>query len=256
MKRVKKILEIGGGYGYLMKDFLQCVNNDGLEISMLDISPYLLEKQKETLTKFPVVFNNEDFLETDSAYLSTFDLVILNENLGDFPTLININREVFQASYEAHDLDLQKMFIFFEKYNLDRTFLPEIFHFNLGALQAVEKLCMTGVPYVFLGEHSCEAFAPAWSRLYIDIQSTGVPEKICLKGHDEYTIKFSYLQKIAETLGYECLRGPFADFIPLAITEKLRFTLASHGYDSDDGEVICQFVEDLFKYEYLILINH
>jgi len=78
MKRVKKILEIGGGYGYLMKDFLQCVNNDGLEISMLDISPYLLEKQKETLTKFPVVFNNEDFLETDSAYLSTFDLVILN----------------------------------------------------------------------------------------------------------------------------------------------------------------------------------
>jgi len=254
MKSIKKILEIGGGYGYLMKDFLLCANNDTLEVSMLDISPYLLEKQKETLREFAVVFKNEDFLDTDSAYLSTFDLAILNENLGDFPTLININRELFECSREAYDPDLQKMFHFFKKYDLDRT-LPEIFHFNLGALQALEKLCISRVPYIFLGEHSCEASAPVTPRLHIDIRSTGIPERISLKGHDEYTIKFSYLQKIAEMLGYECFRGPFADFIPLAITEELRFTLASHGCGRDDGEMICQFVEDLYKYEYFILIT-
>lgn len=254
IKNIKKILEIGGGYGYLMKDFLDYNDAAAFETSMLDISPVLLEKQKEILKGFPVVFRNENFLETNGAYLSEFDLVILNENLGDFPTLVNVSRELLQMHGEADDPSLQKMFYFFRKYDLDRT-LPEIFHFNLGALQVLEKLCVSGVPYIFLGEHSCEAALPAIPRLHACALSTGMPERISLKGHDEYTIKFSYLQKVAETFGYEYLRGPFADFVPLAITEELRFTLASHGCGRDDGEMICQFVEDLFKYEYLILIR-
>lgn len=119
----------------------------------------------------------------------------------------------------------------------------------------MEKLCASGIPHIFLGEHSCEAVVPEALRLPIHIESAGTPEKISLKGHDEYSIQFSYLQKVAEAFGYACVRGPFADFIPFKITEKLRSIMVSQGRSSDDDEIICQFIEDLYKYEYLILGN-
>lgn len=83
----------------------------------------------------------------------------------------------------------------------------------------------------------------------------GAPEKIPLKGHDEYSIKISYLQKIAEAFGYTSFRGPFADFIPFTITDKVQYALASQECGGDEDEIICQFIEDLYKYEYLILKN-
>jgi hypothetical protein len=252
MKDIKKIIEIGGGYGYLMKDFLDC--NRLLEPYMLDISPFLLLKQKETLKGYHVAYKEEDFLETDIAFLKEFDLAILNENLGDFPTLVNLNQEIFQLSSGTAEPGLGKAIHYFERYQLERP-PPETFHFNLGALQTLEKLCASGIPHIFLGEHSCEAKVPEGLQLPIHVESTGTPEKISLKGHDEYSIQFSYLQKVAETLGYEAIRGPFADFIPFTITEELWSIMASQGRFGDDDEIVCQFVEDLYKYEYLILVN-
>jgi hypothetical protein len=252
MENVKKIMEIGGGYGYLMKDFIDC--NTSLEPYMLDISPYLLERQRETLKEHCVTFREEDFLETDPALLKGFDMAVLNENLGDFPTLINLDQAIFQLSPGAGDNDLTQAIYLFKQYSLGRPG-SETFHFNLGAVQALEKLCAAGIPYVFLGEHSCEAHVPETLRLSIHIESTGVPERISLKGHDEYSIQFSYLKKVAEFFGYACIRGPFADFIPFTMTDELRSIMASQGRFSDDDEIICQFIEDLYKYEYLVLMN-
>jgi hypothetical protein len=252
MKNIKKIIEIGGGYGYLMKDFLDY--DKSLEPYMIDISPFLLQKQKETLREYSIVYREEDFLQTDSAFLKGFDLAIMNENLGDFPTLVNLDQEVFQLSFGIVDRDLAQAIHFYEQYKLNKPG-SETFHFNLGALQALEKLCASGIPYIFLGEHSCEAHAPETLRLSVHIESTGTPERISLKGHDEYSIQFSYLQKIAEFFGYTCIRGPFADFVPFTITDELRSIMASQGRFSDDDEIICQFIEDLYKYEYLVLMN-
>jgi hypothetical protein len=252
MKNIKKIIEIGGGYGYLMKDFLDC--NRSLEPCMLDISPYLLRQQKETLGEHRIAYRGEDFLETDTVFLREFDLAILNENLGDFPTLVNLDQEIFQLSSGTANHDLAQAIYFFEQYRLERP-MSETFHLNLGALQALEKLCALGIPYIFLGEHSCEAVVPEALRLLVHIESTGTPEKISLMGHDEYSIQLSYLQKIAEAFGYACIRGPFADFIPFTITEELRSIMVSQGQYKDEDEVICQFIEDLYKYEYLVLIK-
>jgi hypothetical protein len=252
MKNIRKIIEIGGGYGYLMKDFLDC--NKSLEACMLDISPYLLGQQKETLRERRVAYREEDFLETDPAFLKEFDMAIMNENLGDFPTLVNLDQEIFQLSSGTDNDELARAIYFFEQYKLDRP-MSEAFHFNLGALQALEKLCSSGIPYIFLGEHSCEAQVPDTLRLLVHVESAGTPEKISLMGHDEYSIQFSYLQKVAEAFEYICVRGPFADFIPFTITEELRSIMASQGRFGDDDEIICQFIEDLCKYEYLILVN-
>ena len=85
--------------------------------------------------------------------------------------------------------------------------------------------------------------------------SDGNPRRITLKGHDEYTIKFSYLQKIAAHLGYKTIRGPFADYIVPNPHGELKASLATRGLYSDNEEVICHFISDLYEYEYLILIN-
>ena len=263
MENIKSIIEVGGGYGYLMKDFLD--RNSSLQTCMVDISPFLLQKQKETLSQYNISYREEDFLETDPALLKGFDLAILNENLGDFPALTNLNQVMFKSSAERSypaagcgaiiDPTLLAAFHLFEKYDFG---LPEgeSFNLNIGAIQALEKLCSSGIPYIYLGEHSCEACVPDVLRPFVHIESTGNPEKISLMGHDEYSIKFSHLKRVAHALNYNAIRGCFADFIPVDFTEDLRFIMTSQGRFSDEGEMICQFVEDLYKYEYLILIKN
>ncbi|MCX5811530.1 MAG: hypothetical protein NT178_03175 [Proteobacteria bacterium] len=252
MENIKKIIEIGGGYGNLMKDFLD--RNRLLQPCMLDISPFLLGKQKETLGQHDVFYREEDFLETDPAILAGFDLAVLNENMGDLPTLTNLKHEIFQSSFEITDPALKRVLNLFEKYSFSRP-KQETFNLNIGAIEALEKLCHSGIPYIYISEHSCEAVVPGSLRSFVRVESTGNPERISLMGHDEYTIKFSHLQQVARSFGYTYIRGFFADFISFDMTENLRFILSSGGRYSDEDEMICQFVEDLYKYEYLILIK-
>jgi len=250
MGNIRKVIEIGGGYGYLMNDFLD--RNGTLQPCVTDISLFLLGKQKEALSRYSVSYREEDFLETDPSILAGFDLAILNENLGDFPSLTNLNRELLQSSHEILDTNLITLLHLIEKYKFD---LPEdeTFNLNIGAVLAVERLCVSGIPYIYLGEHSCEALAPEALRSIVHIESTGSPERIPLMGHDEYTIKFSYLEKVARASGYDVIRGPFADFVCFDLTDRIKSILWSRGQHSDEEEIICQFVEDLYKYEYLIL---
>jgi hypothetical protein len=252
MSNVSRILEVGGGYGYLMKDFLE--KNSPLKVCMLDISPVLLEEQKKNLRGFSVDFREEDFLETQASDLSGFDLAIMNENLGDFPSLINLSVQMFERQIEDNDIVLKWVKELFAKYSLERP-QGETFDFNIGAMEALEKLCRSKIPYIYIGEHSCEATVSGEVRSLFQIKSTGNPERISLAGHDEYTIKFSYLQQVAALHGYKSIRGPFADFIPFTLSDEARYALTYGGHYSDEAEMICQFVEDLYKYEYLILIK-
>jgi hypothetical protein len=235
-----------------MKDFLE--KDVTLRACMLDISPVLMEKQRETLTAFPVEFREEDFLETQTSHLSGFDLAIMNENLGDFPSLINLSVQMFERQIDDNDPVLKWVKELFKKYSLDRP-QGEAFNLNIGAIEALEKLCDAKIPYIYVGEHSCEASVSKEMRSFFQIKSTGNPERIGLAGHDEYTIKFSYLEKVGAFHGYTAIRGPFADFLPVALTDEAKYALMYGGHYSDEAEMMSQFVEDLYKYEYLILIK-
>ena len=50
------------------------------------------------------------------------------------------------------------------------------------------------------------------------------------------------------------VRGQYADFIEFDMTDRLNFILTSHS-QKDEHEMIRQFIEDCFKYEYLLLIR-
>ncbi|HPD55982.1 MAG TPA: class I SAM-dependent methyltransferase [Smithellaceae bacterium] len=246
---VRDILEIGGGMGYLLRDFLEL--NPNIRATALDISPHLLNRQKETLQKYNVEFIQADVLKKDAAFFSRFDLIILNEIMGDFPALIPQNNF---PSDKTEDL------IYFESQakhfanEYDISFAPDE-AINIGALTLLENICRAGVQYVYLSEHSCEAAPPDDLRNMLQITPAGMPERITLKGHDEYTIKFSYLQKIAVAFNHKVRRGPIADFLPLKFCDKLTAIMRVKTPATDEQEIIQQFVYDLYKYEYLLLIK-
>jgi Fe-S-cluster containining protein len=247
-----RIMEIGGGYGILMKDFLR--KRRVTRATMLDISPFLLSRQQETLAGFNVSYVWADFLAVEEDIIQGHDLVVLNENLGDFPMHLDIDRTALLSPSLAPDPAMKELRRLFGTYDLEvPTQSP--FHFNTGAVLAVEKLCRLQIPFIFIGEHSCEASVPDPYRRLIRISAPGQPERIALKGHDEYTIRFSHLERTASCFHYRVVRGPFADFLPFSLTDRLCWLMSLPAAESDDGEIIRHFIEDLFQYEYLILIR-
>lgn len=247
---LKTVLEVGGGLGYLMRDFLSLAPH--LQATMLDISPFLLQKQKETLSGFPVNFREMDFLKMSLSDLRSFDLAILNENLGDFPALVFDESQPRKNDPETIR-SLKRMADYSEEYDLEFTPTENI---NIGALEAVEKLCGADIPYIYLSEHSCEASLNNPHFPHHNFTARGVPEKITLQGHDEFTVKFSHLQKIARSFRYRVIRGQYIDLFPLDFNDRVKTALQSSTPLTDDHEIIQQFVYDLYKYEYLVLINN
>ena len=61
LHEVHNVLEVGGGLGYLMHDFLSL--NPALSANMLDISPYLLEKQERNFIGIQCQFLSKRHIE-------------------------------------------------------------------------------------------------------------------------------------------------------------------------------------------------
>lgn len=246
LKHAQSILEVGGGYGFIMHDILEKYN--GLTSAMIDISPYLLEQQKKTLKDHAVTFILQDFLQIDPAQLHAYSHIIFNENIGDFDTAVNCTLEGLHMSENETAAEILRLI---EKYQLEVPHNSP-FNINLGAIQALELSCNAGAAVIYMSEHSCEAVVPDDFKEIISIPVSPFPEKISLKGHDEYTIKFSHLETIGRQEGYTVKRGPLADFIPFDYTDRIRFILRSHS-QKDVHEIIRHFIEDLYKYEYILL---
>jgi len=251
-ERFSHVVEIGGGYGYLMRDFIAL--RPSLKVTMVDISPRLLDRQREALRGYDVRFVEGDFLETDPGILAGADLVIMNENLGDFPTLLDLTYEDMAGDGNGAAEAVRRARDLIRRYRLDYP-SEGTFAFNLGAAQAVEKVCSAAVPVVFICEHSCEAKVPEDLRRLINLPSPGLPERICLKGHDEYTLKFSHLEKIARFYAYGVFRGPLADILTPRLDGRLKALWTVGANLSDEGELLRFFAEDLYRYEYLLLVG-
>ena len=251
LEQVHAILEIGGGYGYLMHDILTI--NPNFRVTMADISPFLLNEQKKTLNEFPLHYLLSDVNDLPETVIRDHDLVILNENVGDFPTAVDIPAALlYHDSWAQGDPGLLKIRSLFETYSFPA---PEgdRFNFNLGAVETTEKLCRARVPFVFISEHSCEARVPDPYQDMISVSASGNPGRIALKGHDEYTIKFSHLELVAGQSGYHVLRGPLADFIRPDFNDSLMWLLKRRHSSRHEHEILRHFVEDLYQYEYLLL---
>jgi len=233
--------------GYLMRDLLTLAPH--LQTTMADISPFLLQRQKESLAGFSVSFLETDFFKMPLPDLRAFDLVILNEVLGDFPTLAAESEPSLSEDPAAARLS-GRIADFETTYGL--RFAPAE-NINIGALEAVERLCRAGVPCIYLSEHSCESSFSDPSFPSMNFAPSGNPEKIPLKGHAEFTIKFSALEKVARAFSYEVLRGPYTDLLPVSFNDRVTAALRAPTPLSGRQEILRQFLYDLYKYEYLLL---
>jgi len=251
LEQMRRVIEIGGGYGYVMRDLL--ARYPGTRSAMLDLSPLLLERQRTTLAGMPVQFFHDDFFNFDKDFYAGFDLVLMNEIIGDFTTACDVDpAAVYAVTPACPDPLLSNIKRIVSTYGFA---LPkEPFNLNIGAIEAVEKLCSAGVKCVYLSEHSCEASVQDDLKEILHVSGPGNPERIPLRGHDEYTIKFSYLEQVARSFGYRTARGQYKEFIAPVRSGKLNFILTSNS-QKDEHEIIRQFVEDLYKYEYLVLMR-
>lgn len=242
-----KIMEIGGGYGYLMRDFIDL--NPELIVTMVDISNFLLEEQKRRINGKYIQFKNIDFFSLSDNELIHNDFIIMNEILGDLPSLCNLAIDDLQKNTTQEIVYFKDCI---NKYSLDVSDNDNI---NIGAMKAVERICQNKIKYAFFGEHSCESSVNEHYKDLVQISATGNPQRIILKGHEEYSIKFSYLEKIASFYDYRIYRGSYYDILPIAKDDRIVFIFKSNSIN-DEHEVIKHFIEDLFQYEYLLLIRN
>ena len=249
-KRCNKVMEVGGGYGFLMRDLLG--NRSGINTTMVDISPAMMRFQRQTLDGFQIRFLQSDFFNIDQDLIQDQDLVIMNEIVGDFPTACGITHHMLAgARQENASFDSIREYI---KQGIITLPENEPFNLNIGAIMALEKVCSCHVPYIFLSEHSCEATVTDHMAKYINLMPSGNPEEIRLIGHSEYTIRFSDLESIARAFGYTVVRGNYTDFIKVDFSNRIHRIFKSKS-QKDDFEIIRHFIEDLYIYEYLLLVQ-
>ena len=231
----KIVVECGGGYGSLMKDFLKHFVPD--KVFMVDISGRLLNIQRESLKNFKnVEFVNANIFDFLADFGENIDIFICNEVMGDLETITDIKKSNFKNIY-----------------SVDLSYLPEIFNFNSGAVKLLEFL-NGKVSAAFLSEHSSTYTIPEkFKDILEDEKKDFSPRRIELKGHAEYTVNFQMLAEIAEKMGFNVYREHFLDFLPLKKDKLVEFVLSSKSHQTELHEIIFEFYNHVKEYEFLFL---
>ncbi len=249
-KLCHKVMEVGGGYGFLMRDLLR--NAPDIKATMVDISPAMMSFQRQTLDGLHTRFLQSDYFDIDTGLIQNQDLVVMNEIVGDFPTACGITQKmVTRGNHDNTTFDNIREYV---KKGIITLPDDEPFNLNVGAMMALDRVCSCNVPYIFLSEHSCEATVTDHMSAHITLNPSGNPEEIRLIGHSEYTIRFSDLERIARFHGYTVMRGNYTDFIKVDFSNRVYRILKSNS-QKDSYEIIRHFIEDLYIYEYLLLIK-
>lgn len=248
-----KVLEIGGGYGTLMKAFAAKANPR--EIVMADISPKFLEIQKKSLEGLEnVTFVLSGAHEFLSSARDCFDLVIANENMGDMDTLTGLARDALLKTVSKGPPfgsdETGRAARLLHLYGLPLPGEGEV-TINAGALELVEGL-KGKARAVFLSEHSANAKARPPYEFLVPL-ADGKPRAIKLAGHTEYTIDFDHVERTARLSGFNVERLSMPEFLGVRTDEGVRFMAAAQCTGLGNAEEIHEFLNHVKEYECLFL---
>ncbi len=248
-----RVLEVGGGYGTLMAAFLDRVPLG--EVTLVDIAPFFTERQRSALAgRAGCRFVSEDVFAFLAREEAGVDLVVSNENLGDLPTVIDIRREDLERALARGGAGgpLGAVAEKVRRYGLDLGDAPEEFAFNLGAIRYVELLAARA-RVVFLSEHGADTvLPPAYAFLPLET-GDGYPRRIRLKGHDEYSIRFGHLERVASALGYSVRRFHMAELLGLRRDEGIRAMARVSSTASEVAEAVHEFCTHVAEYQCMVL---
>ncbi|MBI5015853.1 MAG: methyltransferase domain-containing protein [Deltaproteobacteria bacterium] len=249
------VVEVGGGTGSLMAALLDAVPLR--TVTMVDLSPAFLGRQRAALEGR----SGLEFVQSDAAAFvrglgRSVDLVISNENIGDFPTAVGLSRDdvaIAGAAGGADDPVTGRVAELVRRYGLDLSGAPETFAFNLGAVEYLEALAPVART-VFLSEHSSDSEVPEPFAGFIAAPpSDGYPRRVPLRGHDEYTIRFGHLEQVALRLGYRVRRLPLMALLGLRDDDGVRTMVRCPNRLSETAEIVHEFFFHVAEYQVLLL---
>ena len=162
LKPGARILEVGGGYGRLAERVL--TNFPDVSVTMADVSPVFLNRQRELLEGFGgrVNFVNSDAFEF-LGNTGDFDLIVANEVLGDLPAIVDIRKsdliEFAKSGRAPKGLDrsgvecLSRALDYINDLGIDIGSAPDLINLNTGALKFM-LAAMERTPALWVSEHS------------------------------------------------------------------------------------------------------
>jgi SAM-dependent methyltransferase len=164
-----RVLELGGGLGYVAHDAIARLRGAGREVdyTIVELSPVLADAQRKRLAGVPgVTWVVGDVLAIDLP-AGGFDLVIANEMVGDLPATQASRADVGLALDGTGNADRDKLrelsaIAADTGVNIDDA--PEPFYLQVGALDAVARIARWLAPG---GHAAITEFgdANAWPRL-------------------------------------------------------------------------------------------
>ncbi|MBL8785790.1 MAG: hypothetical protein JNJ59_12860 [Deltaproteobacteria bacterium] len=193
-----KVLEIGGGLGFMAKAMVEALQAKGREVTyhIFELSPVLAAAQRERNAGLPVTVHMGDVL--NDAFPDTgYDLVLANEMIGDlFAVKLDHARfglgegEIDDAKFEA-GLDASGVAgALIRKYGVPIGDAPDPFYLNIGAWQLCERLIDVMKPG-----------ASAWITEFGDMGKW--PLLSTHLDHPELSIHFGHLGLVAKQIGFD-----------------------------------------------------
>ncbi|HXT63329.1 MAG TPA: class I SAM-dependent methyltransferase [Pyrinomonadaceae bacterium] len=192
------VLEIGGGTGTFARAFIQQARATvgSLSYQIMDLSPVLAESQRRVLTDIQPAVNHvvQDATELDLPG-HTFDLIMANEVIADFPV----------ASVERVTEDAGRKFAgegaaCLEEYGLSTEDAPSRFYVNSGVFRFLERAWNHLNPggEVIVSEYGGESLYPR--------------ESFHLN-HSEFSIHFGHVIECARKIGFNCRLAKLTEYL-------------------------------------------
>jgi SAM-dependent methyltransferase len=179
------VLEVGGGTGSFARSFIRqaaSLNGNGVNYHILDLSPALIENQRKVLSE---LLPDDKHFQQDATEFDlpgrTFDLIISNEVIADFP--VAAVRRNSENKWEGEGV------YYLDKYGLSDKDAPDSFVVNAGAFRFLER---------------------AWKHLNpggtLIVSEYGTEHMYAMQGyhlnHEEYSIHFGHLATCASKMGF------------------------------------------------------
>ena len=191
-----EVLEVGGGVGTFARSFITqaaSLNGSSINYHILDLSPVLMANQRKILSE--LLPENKHFQQNATEFDlpgHTFDLIISNEAIADFPV----------AAVERVSADeLQGEGAYYvNKYGLAVKDAPNSFVVNAGAFRFIER--------------AWQHLKPGGTLIVTEYGGhQSYPTRPFHLNHDEFSIHFGHLARCAAKVGFLCRLKTLKEFL-------------------------------------------
>ena len=196
-----EVLEVGGGTGSFAHSFRERarVSGHSLGYHIIDLSPALRESQRRILSdvKPAVTHIAQDATELDLPGC-TFDLIIANEVVADFPVAM-VERQQPSENSPTFGGDGAT---YLERYGLSVDDAPSRFYVNAGVFRFLERAWkhLSSGGTLVISEYGTE---------------TRYPVESFHLNHAEFSIHFGHLAEGARKIGFECRLETLREFLSI-----------------------------------------